>query len=110
MRQVSDMTAAMCSPDGAKRNPGPVTRADSILPDCAEPVIGRAFARPVGSIRATLASIKLVKVMDRAVAMSDAEAICGGNRRADEGLGVAYGGLHVPALRQSRGNRRGERA
>jgi len=23
------------------------------IPDCAEPVIGRAFARPVGSIRAT---------------------------------------------------------
>ncbi len=26
-----------------------------VLPDCAEPVIGRAFARPVGPIRATLA-------------------------------------------------------
>jgi hypothetical protein len=24
-----------------------------VVPDCAEPVIGRAFARPVGSIRAT---------------------------------------------------------
>src|SRR5439155_16312326 len=27
--------------------------ASRAAPDCAEPVIGRAFARPVGSIRAT---------------------------------------------------------
>ena len=32
------------SPDGAKRNPGSNQR----FRDCAEPVIGRAFARPVG--------------------------------------------------------------
>jgi hypothetical protein len=38
------------SPDGAKRNPG---MKATLTPDCAEPVIGRAFARPVGSIRAT---------------------------------------------------------
>ena len=32
---------------------GPIRRIP--IPDCAEPVIGRAFARPVGSIRATAA-------------------------------------------------------
>jgi hypothetical protein len=34
-----------------KRNPGP---ASPCLPDFAEFIIGRAFARPVGSIRATI--------------------------------------------------------
>src|ERR1700686_4957578 len=40
------------SPDAAQRNPG-FFIFDSEIPDCAEPVIGRAFARPVGFIRAT---------------------------------------------------------
>jgi hypothetical protein len=42
--------ASGCSPDGAKRNPGLASRS---FPDFAEFIIGRAFARPVGSIRAT---------------------------------------------------------
>src|SRR5947208_13441580 len=41
------------SPDGAQRNPGRSHTRIIRPPDCAEPVIGRAFARPVGSIRAT---------------------------------------------------------
>ena len=49
-------------------------------------------------------------MMDRAVAVADAEAVCRRNRRADPGLGVAHGGLHVLALRETRGNRRGQRA
>jgi len=35
-----------------QRNPESV-RPDGVFPDCAEPVIGRAFVRPVGFIRAT---------------------------------------------------------
>ncbi|MEH2557939.1 hypothetical protein V1286_005468 [Bradyrhizobium algeriense] len=41
------------SPGEAKRNPGPPPNVARI-PDYAEPVIGRAFARPVGSIRACM--------------------------------------------------------
>jgi hypothetical protein len=36
---------------------------DHVIPDFAEPVIGRAFARPVGSIRATM-SRSDAKVVD----------------------------------------------
>jgi hypothetical protein len=39
-----------------------------IAPDFAEPVIGRAFARPVGSIRATLANPPGVRPHPRATA------------------------------------------
>src|SRR4029453_4443863 len=56
------------------------------------------------------ASVKLLKMMDRAVATPDAEAVCGSDRSADPGLGVAHSGFHAFALRQPRGNRRGERA
>jgi hypothetical protein len=43
-----------CSPDGAKRNPGPASRDSrislrSIRATMLANVIGRAFARPVGS-------------------------------------------------------------
>src|SRR5438552_9463779 len=54
--------------------------------------------------------IKLLKMMDRAVAVPDAETVRRRNRRADPGLGVTPGRLHALALRQFRGNRRGERA
>ncbi len=37
----------------AQRNPGPTGPKAKLLPDFTEPVIGLAFARPVGSIRAT---------------------------------------------------------
>ena len=51
-----------------------------------------------------------MKMMDRPVTAANAEAVCRRNRRADPGLGVAHGGFHALALRQSSGNRRGERA
>jgi hypothetical protein len=44
--------ADFCSLDGAQRNPGQSRHEDGI-PDFAEFIIGRAFARPVGSIQAT---------------------------------------------------------
>ena len=44
--------------------------------------------------------IKPVKMMDRPVAMADAEAVGRRDRGADPGLGVAHGGFHVLALCQ----------
>src|SRR5205085_6669496 len=89
----------MRSPDAAKRNPGPA---------CPLIQLSRIGLR---SIRATPRRlIKLLKMMDRAVAVPDAETVRRRNRRADPGLGVAHGRLHALTLRQFRGNRRGERA
>jgi hypothetical protein len=48
-----NLPMAARSPDAAKRNPGTIAPAGRLIPVCAEPVIGRAFARPVGSTRAT---------------------------------------------------------
>ena len=50
---VRPRCAQTCSPDGTQRNPGALHRLRP-APDFAEPVIGCAFARPVGSIRATV--------------------------------------------------------
>src|SRR6266702_5072488 len=49
-------------------------------------------------------------MMDRPVAMADAEAVGGCNRRADPGLGVAHRLLKSLALGETRRDRRGERA
>jgi hypothetical protein len=35
---------------------------DIVIPDCAEFIIGRAFARPVGFIRATAATAVVRKI------------------------------------------------
>jgi hypothetical protein len=50
-------------------------------------------------------SVKPVKMMDRPVAVADAELICCRDRGADPGLGVADGSFHIFALRESRCNR-----
>jgi len=49
-----------------------------------------------------------MKMMDRAMAVADTEAIGGGNRGADPGLGVADRGFHVLALRKAGSDRRGQ--
>ena len=50
------------------------------------------------------ASIKFVKMMDRSVAMADAEAIGAGDRGADPGFGVAHRGFHLFALGKEGGD------
>src|ERR1700679_3520761 len=54
-------------------------------------------------------SIKPVKMMDRAVAMSDAQAVGGGDRFRDPCLRVAHGRIQRFAFGKASGNRRRER-
>src|SRR5580765_2831172 len=56
------------------------------------------------------ALVMLVKMMDRSVAVPDAEAVRRRDGSADKGLGVAHGAFHVVAFGESRGNCRGQRA
>jgi hypothetical protein len=51
-------------------------------------------------------SIKLMKVMDRAMAVSDAKPVGGGDRRRDPRLGAAHGLLQRFAFGKTSGNRR----
>src|SRR5882757_5111281 len=46
--------------------------------------------------------IEHVKMMDRSMAVTDAQAIGRGNRRGYPGLGVPNGGLQIVALRKTR--------
>src|SRR5215467_3567023 len=55
-------------------------------------------------------SIDAVEMMDRPVAVTDAEAVGSGNRRADPGLGVVDGLVQWLALGKSGCDRRGQRA
>jgi transposase len=81
-------------------------------PICFSPYLYRArnlierFFNKIKQCRrvATRTSIKSMKMMDRPVAVADAEAIGCSNRRADPDLGIANRGLHVLALRQTRGD------
>jgi hypothetical protein len=50
--------------------------------------------KSLGEVR----SIKFVEMMDRSVAMSDAEVVGAGDCGADPGLGVAHRGFHVFAF------------
>jgi hypothetical protein len=62
-----------------------------------------AVSRPQSSRRDGVArdSIKSVKMMDRPVAVADAEAICGRDRGTDPCLGVANRGFELVALRKA---------
>src|SRR5690242_4265278 len=55
-------------------------------------------------------SVVLVEVMHWPVPVTDAEAVSRRNRRADPGLGIAYGDLDVLALGEARRDRRRQRA
>src|SRR6185295_7162477 len=70
----------------------------------------RASSPPNAAEQGEKASIEAVEMMDRAVTMPDTEAVCGGDRGVDPGLGVAHGGFHAFALGKPGGNRRGQRA
>jgi hypothetical protein len=48
--------------------------------------------------------VEAMKMMDRPMAVADAEAIGGRDRGADPGLGVAHRGFHVFALRKAGGD------
>ena len=56
------------------------------------------------------ASVKLMEMMDRPVAVADAETVGSRDRRADPGLGIAHGRLEILTLGKARGDRRGQRA
>src|SRR4051795_7822760 len=60
--------------------------------------------------RSRATSVKFMDMMDRAVAVADAEAVGGRDRRANPGLGVAHGALEILASGEPRGDRRGQRA
>src|SRR3954464_6156054 len=65
---------------------------------------------PGAAARSRAASVEFVEMMDRAVAVADAEAVGGRDRRADPGLGVAHGALEILAPGEPGGDRRGQRA
>ena len=50
-------------------------------------------------------SVKLVEMMDRPVAVTDAETVGRCDRRADPALGVAHGRLEILAVCEARGHR-----
>src|SRR5260370_24501462 len=55
-------------------------------------------------------SVKPMEMIDRPVAVADAEAVRGRDRGTDPGLGVADGGFQIVALGKPRRNRRRQRA
>src|SRR5579863_486682 len=69
----------------------------------------RAFAGTTIIFRLNTSIIPM-EMMDRAVAVSDMEAIGRGDGGADEGLGVAHGDLHLLALGKTGRDRGRQRA
>jgi hypothetical protein len=70
-------------------------------PSRAMTVVGDEYR---SRLKAKTTSIKPMEMMDRPVAMADAETIGGGDCGTDPALGVANRGFEIVALRKPRGD------